>query len=124
MKLDITKELEPEFENTFTYKRETPFFMHLYPFKRFFRNKSKNKELTFECFLEYQALPGNVHSFITHEVDWLFHDELEALITTDGSCIEYSLVPFVIKEKQTNQEFRIGEKFLLTPNRKVYRLAY
>ncbi len=124
MKLDITQTLQPEFENIFTYKSETPFFIHSNKFKRFLRHKEKNKELTLQIFLTDQANPSNEHCFITHEADWSYYDELEALVTIDGTCIEYALVPFVIKEKQTNQEFRIGEKLLLTPDKKVYRLAY
>lgn len=124
MKLDITQTLDPEIANTFTFENEIPFFIHSSRFKRFFRNKSKNTELSLEGFLAEQSDSSRSYSSIDLETEWLFNNELEALISVDDNHIEFALVPFVFTEKQTNQEFRIGEKFIVTSDNMVYRLAY
>lgn len=124
MKLDITQALDPEIANTFTFENEIPFFIHSGRFKRFLRDKSKNKELSLKGFLAEQSDASRSYCSIDLETEWLFNNELEALITIDDNRIEFSLVPFVIKEKHTNQEFRIGEKFIVTPEKMVYRLAH
>lgn len=123
MKLDITKTLDPEITKFFTFESDLPFFIHTNRFKKFSLHKSDYTELSLEGFLAEQSDPSKRYNSIELETNWLFNSEREVLISVDSNLIEFALVPFVIKEKQTNQEFRIGEKYIVTPDKMVYRLA-
>jgi hypothetical protein len=122
--MKIVKTLDKEITNHFDYKNDLPFFMHQNRFKHFNTHKSRDNELTLETFLLDQS-DKSKHRYCSIELeqDWQYDAEREVLISSSCNVISFALLPLLIKEKQTNKEFRIGQNHIITPDNLVYKLS-
>lgn len=122
--MKIVKTLDKRITNHFDYKNDLPFFMHQLRFEMFNLRKSVENELTLETFLSEQTDKTKYrYSSIKQDPHWQYDEEREVLISLDGNRIDYALVPLIIKEKQTNKEFRIGQNHIITPDNLVYKIS-
>ncbi|WP_440874828.1 hypothetical protein [Thalassotalea sp. PLHSN55] len=122
--MKIVKTLDKAITNHFEYKNDLTFYMHQDRFEHFNTHKSRDNELTLENFLLNQSDKSkHRYSSIELEQDWQYDVEREVLISSSSNLIRYALVPLLIKEKQTNKEFKVGQNHIITPDNLVYKIS-